>query len=80
MLFSYDMFPLIMKNNYKRSKPELTDIDEVEFKAFLGLLLHTSIYKSNEYMRSLFVVNCKDRHNFRAVMSAQQNLAILTAL
>lgn len=91
-LFSQDMYDLVitwtnnklanMREKYKRrDKPELADIDEVELRAFLGLLLYTSIFKSNdEDLRSLFSTNGKGRDVFRAVMSLKRFLSILASL
>lgn len=91
-MFSADMFALIVKRTneklatfrpkYKKhNRAELADTDEMELRAFLGLLLYTSIYKSNhEDLRSLFATNGKGRPIFRAVMSQRRFLALLAAL
>nr|CAH7755012.1 unnamed protein product [Callosobruchus chinensis]CAH7763352.1 unnamed protein product [Callosobruchus chinensis] len=71
-----------LRPKYKNSsKIELSDVDEIEIRAFLGLLLYTSIFKSNnEDVRSLFATSGKGRPIFRAVVSQKRFLTIMTAL
>lgn len=71
-----------MREKYRRyDKPELCDIDLVEMKSFLGVLLYTSIFKSNhEDIRSLFATDGTGREVFRAVMSEKRFLTLLVAM
>lgn len=91
-LFSSEMYDIIIKKTneklatlrpkYKNCKKiELCDVDETEIRAFLGLLLYSSIFKSNnEDVRSLFATNGKGRPIFRAVMSQKRFLTIMAAI
>lgn len=71
-----------IRANYKRdNRSELADIDAVEFKSFLGLLLYSSIFKSNhEDVDSLFATDGTGRDLFRCVMSKKRFLTILSVL
>lgn len=91
-LFSVPMYELIiewtnkklasMRTKYKRqNKPELVDVGVRELEALLGLLLYTAIFKSNdEDVRSIFATDGTGRDVFRAVMSKERFLILLTAL
>ncbi|CAK1602156.1 unnamed protein product [Parnassius mnemosyne] len=72
----------ILRQKYKRTnKPELKDIDEIEFDAFLGLLVYSAAFKSNdEDMNALFATDGTGRDIFRAVMSKERFQMILIAL
>lgn len=88
LLFTDEMIGLIvrwtnvklenMSETYKRAdKPELKPIDDVEMKAFVGLLFYTAIFKSNnEDISSIFATDGTGRDIFRLVMS-QKRFAIL---
>lgn len=91
-LFSDNMYDLIvtwtynklafMKQKYKRpNKPELADLNVIELRAFLGLLLYTSIFKSqDEDISSIFATDGTGRDIFRAVMSKERFSILLGAL
>lgn len=71
-----------MRQKYKRpNRPELTDLTMNELNAFVGLLLYTAIFKSNnEYIRSIFATDGTGRDVFRAVMSMERFSILLVAL
>lgn len=72
----------ILRQKYKRTnKPELRDIDEIEFDAFLGMLLFSAAFKSNdEDVNAIFATDGTGRDIFRAVMSKDRFQMILIAL
>lgn len=71
-----------MRKKFKRqNKPELSDITTTELQAFLGLLLFTAIFKSNnEDIRSIFATDGTGRDIFRSVMSQERFATLLIAL
>lgn len=71
-----------MRIMYKRqNKPELSDLTKTELKAFIGLLLYTAIFKSNdEDVRSIFATDGTGREIFRATMSRERFQVLLIAL
>lgn len=71
-----------IRTQYKLiDKTELKDLNEVEFRAFLGLLLFTSIFKSNtEDVDAIFATDGTGRELFRATMSKERFLVILGAM
>lgn len=91
-LFSAEMYNLViehtnkklenMRQNYKRpNKPELAELTVGEMNAFIGLLLYTAIFKSNdEDIRSIFATDGTGRDVFRAVMSMERFSVLLVAL
>lgn len=57
------------------------DLDIVEFKAFIGLLIFTQIFKSSgESVESMFSTDGTGRDQFRATMSMKRFLFILSCL
>lgn len=92
LLFSDDMINRIvqwtnvklrtMAEGYKRKdKPELKDVDYVEMKAFLGLLVFSSAFKSNhEHISALFATDGTGREIFRLVMSEKRFSVLLACL
>lgn len=71
-----------IRDNYaQKRKTDLTDVDEIELKAFLGLLYYTSILKSqHEDLDSLFATDGTGRDIFRCTMSLKRLLNILLCL
>ncbi|XP_066248175.1 piggyBac transposable element-derived protein 4-like [Euwallacea similis] len=65
-----------MRRKYSRNnKRELVDIDEIELKFFLGLLLYTSIFKSNhENARSLLIPMIKEGMSLEQLCSCNNFL------
>lgn len=72
----------LTREKYKRqNKPELKDIDAVEFDAFIGLLIFSAVFKSNdEDMNALFATDGTGRDIFRGVMSKERFAMILLSL
>lgn len=72
----------LLRLKYKRvNKPELKDIEEIEFDAFLGSLLYTAAFKSNdEDLNAIFATDGTGRDIFRAIMSKERFQIILIAL
>lgn len=72
----------IYRSKWKNQKrPELQNVDLVEMKAFLGLILLTSITKSgHESLRSLFNTKGYGRDVFRATMSEKRFFTLLLCL
>lgn len=67
------------KNNERNA--DVRDIDMIELKAFLGLLILSSIFKSNhEDIRSIFATDGSGRDIFRCVMNANRFAIILACL
>nr|CAH7763423.1 unnamed protein product [Callosobruchus chinensis] len=59
----------------------LRDVDMAEQKSFVGLLIYTSIFKSNhENVDTIFATDGTGRDIFRAVMSRNRFLVLLVAL
>lgn len=72
----------IIRSKYKNiNSSDTRDIDIIELNAFLGLLLLTSIYKSNhENIRSIFATDGSGRDIFRCVTNSNRFAIILTCL
>ena len=68
--------------NYKRdSRPELQNVDLLEFKAFLGLLVYSAIFKYNdEDICKIFATYGTGREIFRSVISGQRFTLLLPSL
>lgn len=91
-IFSKEMVQLIvrwtnvkmyrMRLAYKRTdRPEIQDTDDVEMEAFLGLLLYTAAFKSNnEDISAMFATDGTGREIFRLIMSGKRFLTLLLAL
>lgn len=71
-----------LKAKYSReNKPELKDLDCVEFDALLGVLYYWSVFKSNhEDLESLFATDGTGREIFRCIMSVKRLLILLACL
>ncbi|XP_050526600.1 uncharacterized protein LOC126897224, partial [Daktulosphaira vitifoliae] len=66
---------------YGKTATFVNHLDMVEFKAFIGLLFLSGVFKSNhEDVRSLFATDGTGRDIFRATMSLKRFLFIITAL
>lgn len=70
------------RSRYKNLKStDLRDVDLIELKSFLGLLLFTSIFKSNtEDIRSIFATDGSGRDIFRCVTNANRFAILLICL
>ncbi|CAH2107383.1 unnamed protein product [Euphydryas editha] len=70
------------REKYKRrNKPELKNIDALELDAFIGLLIFSAVFKSNdEDINALFATDGTGRDIFRAVMSKERFAMILLSL
>ncbi|XP_072392169.1 uncharacterized protein [Diabrotica undecimpunctata] len=63
------------------NRQELKNVDQVEMEEFLGLLIYTSVFKSNhEDIECLFATDGMGREIFRSVMSAKRFAVLLTCL
>lgn len=63
------------------TRSDFRDLDILELRSFVGLLLFTSICKSNrENLRSIFGIDGPDRDIFRCVTNANRLAVILSAL
>lgn len=92
LLFSQDMIAEIIqwtnvkiidtRRKYKdQDSPILCTIDETEMKAFLGILVYTSVFKSgNESINSLFATDGTGRAVFRCTMPKRRFEFLLTVL
>lgn len=93
LLFSEDILLQIMEwTNHKLSQmrseyrdknsiSHVREVDMVELKAFLGLLIFTSIFNSNhENISTIFATDGTGRDIFRAVMSQKRFSVLLSAL
>ena len=92
LLFSQDILDeILLWTNMKihnlrtqyanKSLPYLQDLDVLELKALIGLLVYTAIFKSgNESIHSLFATDGTCRDVFRYTMSKERFLFLLTAL
>lgn len=92
LLFSKDIIDEIIKwtnikiiearQKYKNiNSPILSTIDEIEMKAFLGLLVYTSVFKSgNESINSLFATDGTGRDVFRCTMPKRRFEFLLVVL
>ncbi|KFM73858.1 PiggyBac transposable element-derived protein 4, partial [Stegodyphus mimosarum] len=71
-----------IRMKYSDSKRhELIDTDEIEIKAFLGLLLYSAVFKSNrEDIDSLFATDGTGREIFRCVITKVRFLFLLYSL
>ncbi|XP_050517750.1 piggyBac transposable element-derived protein 4-like isoform X2 [Diabrotica virgifera virgifera] len=66
---------------YKHKYLYLKDTDLIELKAFLGLLIFTSIFNSNhENIETIFATDGTGRDIFRAVMSVKRFALLLSTL
>jgi uncharacterized Zn finger protein (UPF0148 family) len=91
-LFTEEMFQLLltwankkldtMRLRYQRSnRPGLYPLNLRELTAFLGSLLYSAIFKSNnEGIRSIFATDGTGREIFRLVMSEERFQMLLSAL
>ncbi|KAJ8880979.1 hypothetical protein PR048_017452 [Dryococelus australis] len=91
-IFSDDMVRDILKwtnikllnarTKYKNeTRSEFRDCDATEMKAFLGLLIYTSVFKSkNENVNTIFATDGTGREMFRLVMSAKRFHVLLVCL
>ncbi|GBP18054.1 AN1-type zinc finger protein 4 [Eumeta japonica] len=72
----------LMRDKYKHHcKPELKDIDSIELDAFIGLLIFSAAFKSNdEDLNALFATDGTGRDIFRGVMSKERFAMILISL
>lgn len=74
----------IRKERQKYKNPlnsDLRDLDVTELRGFFGLLLYTSIFKSNhEDIRSIFATDGTGRDIFRCVTNANRFAVILSCL
>lgn len=65
----------------KQDRPELQNIDIIELKAFIGLLMYTAVFKSNhEDADFIFATDGTGREVFRCVMSKNRFLSLLHCL
>nr|CAH7768586.1 unnamed protein product [Callosobruchus chinensis] len=63
------------------TRTEMKDVDAIEMKAFLGLLIYSAVFKSNhEDVRLLFATDGTGRDIFRAVMSRERFTVLLASL
>lgn len=70
-----------MRMRYETPTSNLKDTDLIELKAFLGLLIFSSIFNSNhENIETLFATDGTGRDIFRAVMSSKRFAVLLSAL
>lgn len=71
-----------LRLKYKeQNKIELQDVDVIELKAFLGLLIYTSVFNSNhENLKTLFATDGTGREIFRCAMSIKRISILLCAL
>lgn len=70
-----------VKVNYKKPQPYLCDLTIVELKAFIGLLIYTSIFKSsNESIDSFYATDGTGRDIFRCTMTRNRFLFLLLVL
>ncbi|KAJ8930546.1 hypothetical protein NQ314_016643 [Rhamnusium bicolor] len=70
-----------MQSKYQLQSTSLKETDVVELKAYLGLLIFTSVFNSNhENIETLFATDGSGRDIFRAVMSAKRFAILLSAL
>jgi hypothetical protein len=91
-LFDYDIFGVILQWTNKRmakirleytneTSSDLFDLDIIELRSFIGLLLFTSIFKSNhEDLRTIFATDGSGRDIFRCVTNANRFAIILSTL
>nr|XP_022911031.1 uncharacterized protein LOC111422056 [Onthophagus taurus] len=72
----------VTREKYKRqNKPELKDIDPLEFDAFIGLLMFSAVFKSNdEDLNALFATDGTGRDIVRGVMSKERFAMIILCL
>ncbi|CAK1590577.1 unnamed protein product [Parnassius mnemosyne] len=72
----------LVRQKYKRQgKPELKDLDSVELDAFIGLLIFSAAFKSNnEDIIALFATDGTGRDIFKGVMSKDRFAMILVSL
>lgn len=70
------------RNKYaNKTRSELRNLDMIELKAFVGLLLFSAVFKSNhEDINTLFATDGTGRDIFRAVMSKNRFAFLLTSL
>lgn len=66
---------------FDKSRSEIKKMDLIELKAFIGLLVYTSVFKSNtENIETLFSTDGTGRDIFRAVMNQKRFAFILLCL
>lgn len=64
-----------------QNKIDLRDVDIIELKAFMGLLIYTAIFNSNhEHIETIFATDGTGREIFRCVMSIKRFSILLCAL
>lgn len=81
LLFTNQRFELLREKYKRHGKPELKDLDTVELDAFIGLLIYSAAFKSNdEDINSLFSTDGTGRDIFRGVMSKERFAMILICL
>ncbi|KAG8228991.1 hypothetical protein J437_LFUL006939 [Ladona fulva] len=92
LIFDYEMIHLILRwtnvklqnlrLKYNRSsRPEIQDLDSVELRALLGLLIRSSVFKSNdEDINSNFATDGTGREIFGLVTSGQRFAVLLLCL
>jgi hypothetical protein len=63
------------------NRQDYMDLDLQEFKAFLGMLMYSAVFKSNhENLEALFATDGSGRDIFRCIMSLKRVLVILACL
>lgn len=82
ILHTNERLKLIRQKYARTNKPELKDLDAIEFVAFLGLLLYSAAFKSNgEDLNALFAgLTDGTGRQFRAVVSKERLQVLLIAL
>lgn len=92
LLFTQEILDeIILRTNEKLSQIRLklsasdrhdyTNVSPVEFKAFLGILIYSSVFKSNnEDLEALFATDGTGRDIFRSTISLKRVLVILACL
>lgn len=71
----------IVRANYTNPTSYIKDIDLVELKSFIGLLIYSAVFKSgHEAASSLFATDGTGREIFRCVMTKERFLFVLHVL
>lgn len=74
-------FSSIRARYARENKPELKDLDPIEFDALLGILYYWSVFKANhEDLENLFATDGTGRDIFRCMMSVKRVLILLSCL